>query len=161
MAVPVRRRAPLTTEAGYHGDLRASVLAALPVVTVDEATATTGDSCPICLEIYHLGQETHALPCGHTYHRPCIRTWFAKQSTCPVCRDSLLANVQNPIMMGTQGFLPTREWQQVVRSAARGGEQARPAFELEGGDRRRQPRPGGEIGQTAGLITSRAMLRLL
>lgn len=45
------------------------------------------DDCPICLEPYHSPIEI--LPCGHVFHKRCIRFWFNQRLICPVCKGSL------------------------------------------------------------------------
>ena len=29
---------------------------------------------------------THSLLCGHLFHKNCIKKWFRKNPTCPLCR---------------------------------------------------------------------------
>ncbi|XP_078428458.1 uncharacterized protein LOC144700794 [Wolffia australiana] len=43
-------------------------------------------SCSICQEDFLGGHELARLPCGHTYHVPCIRQWLLRKNTCPVCK---------------------------------------------------------------------------
>lgn len=48
--------------------------------------------CTICMEkVDAITQFT--VPCGHHFHRACIRRWFTNNRTCPVCRtifDSMI-----------------------------------------------------------------------
>ncbi|UYV80053.1 RNF103 [Cordylochernes scorpioides] len=45
--------------------------------------------CPICLEDYQPYQEICGLPCGHSYHCPCIMSWLLRDNhCCPVCRQT-------------------------------------------------------------------------
>lgn len=65
----------------------------------NEAVVAAGDSkdadddtkCSICHELVH--KDKFTLSCGHSFHRDCIRTWFAaqnwSQTTCPMCRASV------------------------------------------------------------------------
>lgn len=43
--------------------------------------------CSICLE--RKLQDTIILPCQHTFHTKCVEPWFARQLTCPLCRQSV------------------------------------------------------------------------
>lgn len=40
--------------------------------------------CGICLD--PATEDPVDLRCSHTFHRDCIRLWFERQQTCPVCR---------------------------------------------------------------------------
>ena len=40
--------------------------------------------CTICLDDVG-GASALALPCSHTYHRPCILSWISTRRTCPLC----------------------------------------------------------------------------
>ncbi len=44
------------------------------------------ETCSICLDHYHKNDRVGTLSCGHTFHEDCIRSWFAQQKTCPLCR---------------------------------------------------------------------------
>ena len=43
------------------------------------------DECNICLNTYYPGQTITILKCGHKYHKKCLKTWFQKKRTCPIC----------------------------------------------------------------------------
>ena len=40
--------------------------------------------CAICLEDCNMIWKR--LPCGHMFHRSCIRKWMKNKKTCPLCR---------------------------------------------------------------------------
>ncbi|KAE8889773.1 hypothetical protein PF005_g277 [Phytophthora fragariae] len=44
--------------------------------------------CVICMDAgsEHTEHGGVQLPCGHSFHRRCIRSWLELQSTCPICR---------------------------------------------------------------------------
>jgi len=43
--------------------------------------------CSICLESYKYGTVLCGLPCGHSFHQPCIMGWLSRDNhCCPVCR---------------------------------------------------------------------------
>lgn len=48
--------------------------------------------CAICLTEFDSGDEIRVLPqCGHGFHVTCIDTWFGSHSSCPSCRQILVA----------------------------------------------------------------------
>jgi len=52
------------------------------------ADIETETKCAICLEDLD-NQQTHKLPCGHTFHTTCQIIWFRNGNvTCPTCRSS-------------------------------------------------------------------------
>jgi hypothetical protein len=42
-------------------------------------------TCTICLDDVGGSASALALPCSHTYHRPCILSWIDTRRTCPLC----------------------------------------------------------------------------
>jgi len=46
--------------------------------------------CAICKENFRTGESATELKCRHSYHKECIEPWLNENSTCPVCRASLL-----------------------------------------------------------------------
>ncbi|KAL4324895.1 hypothetical protein GQ457_11G014210 [Hibiscus cannabinus] len=51
--------------------------------------------CVICLEEFKDGDSCSVLPnCKHVYHQFCIDQWLAKNRHCPLCRDSVTADLQ-------------------------------------------------------------------
>eukprot|EP00644_Phytophthora_capsici_P017904 jgi/Phyca11/554481/estExt2_Genewise1Plus.C_PHYCAscaffold_620130 len=58
-----------------------------------QAQVTMPENCVICMDTDEGDIEeaqprnnSALLPCGHTFHRRCIRSWLQLQSTCPICR---------------------------------------------------------------------------
>ncbi|OIT07421.1 PREDICTED: RING-H2 finger protein ATL20-like [Nicotiana attenuata] len=48
-------------------------------------------SCPICLAEYLAGEIAKCMPeCQHCFHLECVDKWLKINTTCPVCRKSLL-----------------------------------------------------------------------
>ena len=47
------------------------------------------DKCPICLSEYEEGEDCGLLPCKHSFHDLCLRTWTNTNRTCPLCRLEL------------------------------------------------------------------------
>lgn len=69
------------------------VLAVDPEAVCLESACTQDDTCVVCLEPLRCGQGARHLPCGHTFHSPCIDAWWKRQAmgtlTCPTCRGAL------------------------------------------------------------------------
>ncbi|KAB1206872.1 RING-H2 finger protein ATL70 [Morella rubra] len=53
---------------------------------------STASSCSICLADYKDTDVLRLLPhCGHIFHLKCVDSWLRLHATCPVCRNSPLA----------------------------------------------------------------------
>lgn len=50
-----------------------------------EELENTDNVCIICREEM-VASSTKKLPCGHIFHKNCLRSWFQRQQTCPTCR---------------------------------------------------------------------------
>lgn len=62
-------------------------LSSFTIKNKDEHSSDDLD-CTICQE--DLCQEKAAsLPCGHMFHKRCIRVWLKRKATCPTCRLEL------------------------------------------------------------------------
>ena len=60
--------------------------------------------CIICREEM-LAPSTKKLPCGHIFHKACLRSWFQRQQTCPTCRlDVLRAPLPNQVNARVAGL---------------------------------------------------------
>ena len=51
--------------------------------------------CSICFEGYRKRQVINVLPCGHKFHRNCVKTWFQKSVRCPLCRLDIKEYVED------------------------------------------------------------------
>jgi ankyrin repeat protein len=70
-----------------HGDTALTLAAQRQypdVVNILINTAPESAKCSICFE--H-GGNFRQLPCGHYFHSACIRKWFERAPTCPLCRE--------------------------------------------------------------------------
>jgi hypothetical protein len=50
--------------------------------------------CPICLEIYRLGDTiciSKVAECDHVFHQACVSEWLSKHDQCPLCRIDLMS----------------------------------------------------------------------
>lgn len=59
----------------------------------DSSDSDADSQCIICLAEYEEKDVLRTLPyCGHDFHMACIDLWLEQNTTCPVCRISLLGN---------------------------------------------------------------------
>lgn len=59
------------------------------------------DTCPICLEAIHNGQEAIQFPfCEHVFHNNCFFPHFKTQKTCACCRGNFAENLIEAIKRG-------------------------------------------------------------
>ena len=53
--------------------------------------------CPICLEIYRLGDTiciSKSAECDHVFHQACVSEWLWKHNQCPLCRINLMTDTR-------------------------------------------------------------------
>ncbi|WZY76713.1 hypothetical protein YC2023_023097 [Brassica napus] len=73
-------------------------LSSLPIVFFRQ----DGLECAICLSDLVKGDKARLLPkCNHSFHVECIDMWFQSHSTCPICRNAVLA-LEQPISKQTE-----------------------------------------------------------
>ena len=48
------------------------------------------DTCSICLEKFKKYDLVCDLPCKHTFHKNCIKTWAKQKTNCPLCKRTLI-----------------------------------------------------------------------
>ena len=67
------------------------VLSNLPLVTVtaDDLLEASNKECTVCLDEQKLGSLACKLPCGHLFHKECVKDWLCRHCICPVCRLEL------------------------------------------------------------------------
>ncbi|OAF69526.1 ERAD-associated E3 ubiquitin-protein ligase HRD1 [Intoshia linei] len=64
---------------------------------ITQEDLNNGDPCcVVCREEMSLENNCKKLPCGHMFHKACLRSWFRRQQICPTCRlDLLKEDAQN------------------------------------------------------------------
>jgi hypothetical protein len=70
------------------------VLSRFPSVSADPSK-----SCAICRDDFFSGEHVTCLPCGHTFHGACVRSWLVRAASCPTCRQP----VTDPLTWRTSG----------------------------------------------------------
>ncbi|ODQ54453.1 hypothetical protein SAICODRAFT_210652 [Saitoella complicata NRRL Y-17804] len=68
------------------------VINAIPAFLVDENIAKSEWDCAVCKDDWQIGETALRLPCSHCFHDQCIKPWLKVNSTCPVCRSSVLGS---------------------------------------------------------------------
>ena len=43
-------------------------------------------NCTICLDDFIVGENVVLCPCGHCYHKKCLKNWLRVKSECPLCK---------------------------------------------------------------------------
>ncbi|OEL19037.1 E3 ubiquitin-protein ligase ATL41 [Dichanthelium oligosanthes] len=107
---------PVTAAAPKSG-LDPAAIAALPTAVYREAgePGACSTECAICLGAVQDGEVVRALPsCGHVFHVPCVDTWLASSSSCPVCR----AEVEPPPQEEGAARLVQEKLQDAVKEEA-------------------------------------------
>ncbi|XP_057415347.1 probable E3 ubiquitin-protein ligase RHA4A [Lotus japonicus] len=72
-------------------NLAVQILDKLPRVLFDEDLRTRDSVCCVCLGEFELKEELLQIPyCKHMFHIECIDNWLQSNSTCPLCRCSII-----------------------------------------------------------------------
>ncbi|XP_057290615.1 uncharacterized protein LOC130613283 [Hydractinia symbiolongicarpus] len=60
--------------------------------------------CTICLDDYIPGENLIMCPCGHCYHKKCIKGWLRVKNVCPLCKMNvnrrIAVNERTPLLYG-------------------------------------------------------------
>eukprot|EP00977_Amphora_coffeiformis_P024531 scaffold16119_cov162-Amphora_coffeaeformis.AAC.8 len=43
--------------------------------------------CAICLGLLEAGDVVGDIPCGHLFHKDCLKVWIKRKTRCPLCQD--------------------------------------------------------------------------
>ena len=61
----------------------------LPEVKYDKDKYSENYQCIICMEEFKIKEKVKLLPCGHIFHKNCIKEWLLKQKSCPFCKSEI------------------------------------------------------------------------
>ncbi|KAH7433182.1 hypothetical protein KP509_07G058000 [Ceratopteris richardii] len=69
-----------------------TILEKLPLVTYSSSDKKGSNiECVVCLTDFEEGETLTQLPkCKHVFHEECINMWLFSNTTCPLCRCSLI-----------------------------------------------------------------------
>ncbi|KAK4271661.1 hypothetical protein QN277_020321 [Acacia crassicarpa] len=91
--------AELRSPNGDHQGLDSSVIASIPKLwykQTDQFNDGEAVECSVCLAIIVEDAAVRVLPnCKHVFHVDCVDTWFASNTTCPICRTVVDLTVQS------------------------------------------------------------------
>ncbi|PON68980.1 43kDa postsynaptic protein [Trema orientale] len=72
-------------------DLKVELKDELPIVLFDEELRKRDSQCCVCLGDFVMKEELLQVPsCKHVFHVDCIHLWLHTNTTCPLCRCSVL-----------------------------------------------------------------------
>ncbi|XP_044477399.1 probable E3 ubiquitin-protein ligase RHA4A [Mangifera indica] len=71
----------------------------LPIILFDEGLRKRDSQCCVCLGEFEIIEELLQVPlCKHVFHIECIHHWLHSNTTCPLCRSSVIppTKLSNP-----------------------------------------------------------------
>ncbi|XP_047983610.1 RING-H2 finger protein ATL54-like [Salvia hispanica] len=73
--------------------LQPSVINSITIVKYKSGDGIVeGTDCAVCLSEFEEDETVRLLPkCSHAFHIPCIDTWLASHTNCPLCRAGIVA----------------------------------------------------------------------
>ncbi|KAJ7945070.1 putative Ring finger protein [Quillaja saponaria] len=78
---------------------KAKFLDKLPKILFDDESRARDSQCCVCLGEFEMKEELLQIPyCKHIFHMDCIHHWLQSNSTCPLCRCSIIptTKILNP-----------------------------------------------------------------
>ncbi|KAE9595068.1 hypothetical protein Lal_00041305 [Lupinus albus] len=74
--------------------LHESIISAITVCKYKKGEGLIeGTECSVCLSEFQEDESLRLLPkCHHAFHLPCIDTWLASHTNCPMCRAPIVTN---------------------------------------------------------------------
>ncbi|XP_030454141.1 probable E3 ubiquitin-protein ligase RHA4A [Syzygium oleosum] len=91
-ALPISsNRAPPYVSSPCQAGLKGELKDKLPIVLFDEELGAKDSQCCVCLGEFEMKEELLQVPsCKHVFHVDCIHHWLHSNSTCPLCRCSVV-----------------------------------------------------------------------
>ncbi|KAJ4956332.1 hypothetical protein NE237_013115 [Protea cynaroides] len=80
-----------TPPSPFRVDLKEESKAKLSIIIFDEDVRSRESQCCVCLGEFEVKEKLHQIPsCNHVFHIDCIHHWLQANTTCPLCRGSVL-----------------------------------------------------------------------
>ncbi len=75
----------------YDNPVENDLLSSLPEFPIEDINKLPEDKkdCIVCLTKYENKENAIILPCTHFFHKDCIKDWFKRQNTCPICKFAI------------------------------------------------------------------------
>lgn len=65
------------------------VVETLPKVKITQSDVDASAECPVCKDLFVVDDESHKLPCAHSFHIDCILPWLKQVSVLLATLNSL------------------------------------------------------------------------
>lgn len=86
-----RNQDPSTLPQCSERGLKINVEDKLIVILFDEDLYAEDSMCCVCLKEFEINEKLHQIPaCQHMFHGDCIQNWLYSNTTCPLCRCSVV-----------------------------------------------------------------------
>ncbi|MED6106571.1 hypothetical protein PIB30_005555 [Stylosanthes scabra] len=124
-----------------------------------------GTDCSVCLCEFEEDDTLRLLPkCNHAFHLPCIDTWLASHTNCPMCRAPIVTNprasrlpsMDHPAANVTVTVTPLEEDNSLSEIVVRNGNGSEEQVEVE--RRNMQPRRSVSLDSSSAAKISAALV---
>ncbi|XP_042497401.1 probable E3 ubiquitin-protein ligase RHA4A [Macadamia integrifolia] len=83
------------TPSPFEVDLKEELKIKLSIIIFDEDARSRESQCCVCLGDFEMKEQLHQIPsCNHIFHIDCIHHWLQENTTCPLCRGSVLVTAK-------------------------------------------------------------------
>ncbi|KAL1364909.1 uncharacterized protein [Arachis hypogaea] len=133
-----------------------------------------GTECSVCLSDFEEDDTLRLLPkCNHAFHLPCIDTWLASHTNCPMCRAPIVTNprasrlpsmdhpatlVVDSTPLQIRGDAATTEENSGSETVERNGSEEQVEADVEAATRNVQPRRSVSLDSSSAAKISAALV---
>ncbi|OIV96193.1 hypothetical protein TanjilG_14870 [Lupinus angustifolius] len=117
--------------------LHESIISAITVCKYKKGEGLIeGTECSVCLSEFQEDESLRLLPkCHHAFHLPCIDTWLASHTNCPMCRAPIVTNpTRVPSLVPNSVVVDPSSLENSARDTREGHELSNSAEEEGGGE---------------------------